>query len=194
MSNETEKELKVNEAIPDYNHLYTVEDYHSWDESFRAELYEGTLIVSEAPTQRHQGVLGEIYGRLWQHLKDKPCKPFVSPFAVRINENEETVFEPDIIVICDESKLGGKIYIGSPDLIIEILSPSTARMDKKLKFGKYQQAGVKEYWIVDPIHNLLEANVLVNNKYTTTIYDENEKAPVHILDGFEIDLADVFAE
>ena len=194
MSKDNDNDLKVNEAIPDYNRLYTVEDYHSWDENFRAELYEGTLIVSEAPTVQHQRILMKISSHLHVYLKNKPCEVFPSPFAVRLFDNEETMFEPDIVIICDESKLDKRRCNGAPDMIIEILSPSTARMDKKLKFGKYQKAGVKEYWIIDPDLNLLEANRLENNKYTTKIYDETEKAPVNILDGFEIDLTEVFAE
>ena len=188
------EDSEVNEALPDYNKLYTVEDYHSWDENFRAELYEGALIVSEAPSVQHQRILMEISSQLHTYLKGKPCEVFPSPFAVRLFDNEETIFEPDIVVVCDKSKLDKRRCNGPPDMIIEILSPTTARMDKKLKFGKYQKSGVKEYWIIDPVLNLLEANVLVNNKYTTTIYDENEKAPVFILEGLEIDLAEVFAE
>jgi len=189
-----EKDLEVKEALPDYERLYTVEDYYSWDEGFRCELYEGALVVAESPTQRHQKILMEISGQLWQFLKDNPCSVFPSPFAVRLSEKEETVFEPDIVVICDESKLGGRNFEGAPDMVIEILSPSTARMDKKLKFQKYQQAGVREYWIVDPERNLLEVNLLVNEKYMTTIYEETVTVPVHILDGFEINLTDVFEE
>ena len=189
-----EKELEVKEALPDYDRLYTVEDYHSWDEDFRAELYEGTLIVLERPTPRHQSILMEISGQLWQFLKGKTCKLYPAPFAVQPFDNEQTLFEPDITVVCDKTKIIGRTHIGGPDFIVEILSPSTARRDKKLKYYKYEKAGVREYWIVDPERNLLEANRLVNNKYILTIYDETDKAPVSVLDGFEIDLADVLAE
>jgi len=185
---------EVREALPDYERLYTVEDYNSWDESFRCELYEGALIVAEAPTTRHQGILTEILTKIHIFLKDKQCKVFPAPFSVRLFENEETIFEPDIVVICDDSKLNERGVDGAPDMVIEILSPSTARLDKKLKYDKYQKAGVREYWIVDPDNNLLEANRLSDEKYTTKIYTEADKAPVTILDGFEINLADVFAE
>jgi len=185
---------EVKEALPDYERLYTVEDYRSWDENIRCELYEGALIVAEAPTTRHQGILMNISARLYNFLKDKPCKVFPAPFAVRLFENEETLFEPDIVVVCDKSKLVERGFEGAPDMVIEILSPSTARLDKKLKYSKYEKSGVKEYWIVDPEQNLVEANILVNDKYISAIYTENDKAPVHILDGFEVDLKDVFAE
>ena len=194
MENGDDKDIKVKEAIPDYEQLYTVDEYLTWDEDIRAELYEGALVVAYSPTHRHQGISREIFGPIWQFLKDRPCEVFHTPFSVRLFETEETVFIPDIVVICDKSKLGGRIFNGAPDFVVEILSPSTARMDKKLKFQKYQKAGVREYWIVDPERNLIEANVLHKDKYVLTIYDENDTAPVHILDGFEINLAEVFAE
>ena len=199
-------ESEVKEALPDYCRKYTVEDYQSWDEGFRSELYEGTLIVSEAPTPRHQEILMEIVVRLHIFLKGKPCKVYPSPFAVRLNQNEETVFEPDIVVICDKTKFVRNIYCGPPDLVVEILSPSTAHKDKKLKFQKYLKAGVPEYWIIDPYRNTLEANRLTgnelngneqaDNKYTTTIYNKTNTAPILVktLKGFKINLADIFAE
>jgi len=185
---------EVREALPDYERLYTVEDYYSWDEGIRCELYEGSLIVAEAPTIRHQGISVVLIAKLHTFLEDKPCEVFHAPFSVKLFENEETVFEPDIVIVCDESKLSGRHFEDVPDMVIEILSPSTARMDKQLKYDKYQKAGVKEYWIVDPKQNLLEANRLSGDSYTTTIYTETDTAPVHILDGFEINLVDVYAD
>jgi len=186
-------DLEVREALPDYDRLYTIEEYYEIGDDIKAELYEGYLVVMQTPTLRHQGILGEIHAKLHTFLKGKNCKVFITP-GVHPFENEATVFIPDIIVVCDKSKLSIRNVDGAPDLVIEILSPSTARMDRKLKFDKYLKAGVKEYWIVDPEHNRLEANLLVNGKYVTTIYNESDKAPVTALDGFEIDLADVFAE
>jgi len=193
MYDEKDNDLEVNEAQPDYTRLYTVEDYHTWDERFRAELYEGTLIVSEAPTRRHQDVFRELIVQLGTFLKGKPCKLYPAPFSVRLTKDEETIFEPDIVVICDGSKLNKRGCDGAPDFIIEILSPSTTRMDRKLKFDKYQKAGVKEYWIIDPDRCLLEANLLINNKYVTTVYNETENTPITTLNNFEINLTEVFA-
>jgi len=193
MYDEKDDDLEVREALPDYNRLYTVEEYYKIREDVRAELYEGYLVVMQAPTLRHQGIFGEIYANMYMFLKGKNCKVFSSP-GVQLFEKEATIFEPDIVVVCEKSKLGKRNVEGTPDLVIEILSPSTARMDRKLKFDKYQKAGVKEYWIVDPERNLLEVNLLVNDNYMTKIYNETDKAPVNTLDGFEIDLADVFAE
>jgi Uma2 family endonuclease len=173
---------------------YTYEQWLSWDESVRAELYEGTLIMHAQPSQRHQSVLGEIYGQLWQFLKGKSCKAFIAPFGVRLNNNEDTVFEPDIVIICDKSKLDGKLFHGAPDMIIEIISPSTERMDRIYKYRKYQQAGVREYWIVEPKLNLLQVGVLHNDAYIVSIYEQDDKVRVSVLEGCEINLTDVFSE
>jgi len=190
----------VNEAAENlsYRHnelsnekYYTVEDWLSWDESIRSELYEGKLIMLAQPVARHQKVLGELFGQLWQFLKSKPCDVYIAPFGVRLFENENTAFEPDIVVICDKTKLD-KIYTGAPDLVIEILSPSTARMDKLLKYKKYQKAGVKEYWIVDATENHVQASVLKDGSYITTMYDAEDIATVTVLKGCEINLAEVF--
>jgi len=176
------------------NRLYTVEDWLSWDEDVRAELLEGKLIMLAQPTVRHQRVLLEIAGQLWQFLKGKPCEVFMAPFGVRLFENEDTAFEPDIVVICDKGKLDDRICRGAPDMVIEILSPSTARMDRGQKYIKYQKAGVREYWIVDPDLNLLQAGVLKDGSYITTVFEANDIAPVAVLEGCEINLADVFSE
>ena len=185
-------DLEVQEAQPDYTRLYTVEEYYNIEEDIRAELYEGYLVVMQTPTLRHQGMAVEFIGQLYTFLKGKRCEVFTAP-GVHLFENEATIFIPDIVVVCEKSKFSIRSVEGAPDFVIEILSPSTKRMDRKLKFDKYLKAGVKEYWIVDPERNKLEANLLVNGKYMTTIYNETDKAPVTTLAGLEIDLADVFA-
>ena len=113
---------------------------------------------------------------------------------MRLNESEDTVFEPDIVVVCDKTKLDDDICHGAPDLIVEILSPSTERTDRVIKFRKYQEAGVREYWILDPKLNSLQTNVLSNGSYITTMYVQNETAPVSVLEGCKINLAEVFKE
>ena len=189
----TERGDEMEQAVK--KQYYTVDEWLEWDENVRSELYEGDLIMLGQPNQRHQEILGELYGQLWQYLKGKPCKVFPTPFGVKLFETEETAFEPDIVAVCDESKLDGKICNGAPDMVIEILSPSTARMDRKYKYLKYQQAGVKEYWIVDPVDNYVQAGVLSNGSYITSIYTEEEAAvPISVIEGCKINLVDVFGE
>jgi Uma2 family endonuclease len=173
---------------------YTYEDWLSWDEDFRAELIDGDVYMMAPPSRRHQAVIMEISRQLANFLKDKPCKVFPAPFGVRLSEYEDTVFEPDIVVVCDKSKLDDKGCNGAPDLIVEILSPSSARMDKLLKYNKYQQSGVREYWIVDPDTTSVQAAILDNGRYYMTVYGEEDVAPVVVLPGCEIVLKDVFAE
>ena len=192
MSNDKDNDLEVNEAQPDYNRLYTIEEYYKIREDIRAELYEGYLVVMESPTLRHQGMITEFIAQLYTFLKGKKCKIYTSP-GVHLFSKEATIFEPDIVVVCEKSKLGKRNVEGTPDFVVEILSPSTTRMDRKLKFDKYQKAGVKEYWIIDPDRCLLEANLLINNKYVTTVYNETENTPITTLNNFEINLTEVFA-
>jgi len=173
---------------------YTFEEWLSWDEDVRAELYEGSLVMMAPPSLRHQGILGVIYGQLWQFLIGRQCRAFPAPTGVRLSDAEDTVFEPDIIVVCDKKKLDGRICNGAPDLVIEILSPSTEHMDRNLKYRKYLEAGVPEYWIVDEKQNLVQAAVLQSGAYITKVYFAEDIAPVTVLDGCEINLAVVFSE
>ena len=189
-----DKDKTVNEALPNYERRYTFNDWLSMDDNIRAELYEGTLITLTAPNQKHQQILSEMHGQLWQFLKNKPCKVFPAPFGVRLNEKEDTVVEPDIIVVCDMDKLDGKVCIGAPDLVIEILSPSTAKRDMLIKYRLYQKAGVREYWIIDPEIDLVQVGVLSAGSYITSVYGSTDKVPVHILENFEIDLSEVFPD
>jgi Uma2 family endonuclease len=188
-----EETRMVAEALREYKR-YTVDEFMSWDENVRAELYDGEVRLMAEPTTRHQSVAGEIFGQLWQFLKGKPCKVFHAPVGVCLSDNEDTVFEPDIIVVCDKTKLDGKKCNGAPDLVVEVLSPSSVRYDKIRKYDKYREAGVREYWIVDPDKNTLQANILVNGTYIATMYTDTDVAPVSVLEGCAIDLAEVFAE
>jgi len=194
MLHDYDEYFKVKEAAPDYKRMYTIDEFIELDDDIRAELYEGALVLMSPPIIMHQYIQSEIFGRLWNHLRDKPCKVFTSEFGVQPNENEQSFFLPDVVVVCDKLNPKDRVYTGAPSLIVEILSPSTARMDKKLKFEKYEKAGVKEYWIVDPEFKMLQANIYTDGKYATTIYNENDIVPVSELKGFEINLAEIFTD
>ena len=185
-------------ALPLQTETYTYADFLVWDENIRAELLDGEIVMMAPPASKHQWVSGELFFQIRGYLEGKPCKVFAAPFAVRLfpqNDNsDDTVFEPDIVVICDPAKLDDKGCNGAPDLVIEIISPSTAKYDRIVKFRKYQNAGVKEYWIVDPEIKSVEVCILENNRYVMYVYEETEKTPVAVLKGCEIDLQKVFAE
>jgi Uma2 family endonuclease len=176
---------------------YTYADYLEWDENLRAEIIDGEVNMLATPTSDHQAVSMELSIQLGNFLKGKPCKVYAAPFSVRLfpkeDASDDLVLEPDIAVICDASKIDKRGCNGAPDFIIEILSPSSLKYDRLVKFRKYQQAGVREYWIVDPETKLVQVNILDNGWYRTSVYDDTEKAPVSVLAGCEINLAEVFA-
>ena len=177
---------------------YTYADYSKWDDDARYELIDGvSYLMSPAPSRTHQELLTNIFGQLYNFLKDKPCKVYPAPFDVRLNaagDDDDTVVQPDIVVICDKSKLDDKGCNGAPDMVIEILSPSSAARDRVLKFNRYLQAGVREYWIVEPAGRTVIIHRLESGKYVTNAYSETDAAPVSILEGCVINLADVFAD
>jgi Uma2 family endonuclease len=171
---------------------YRYEDWLEMDEQIRAELVDGEVYLMAAPGQRHQEILGEIYRQLANFLKGKPCKVFPAPFAVRLAQNEDTVFEPDIVVVCDKTKLNGKICDGVPDMVVEIIAPSSTRYDRLFKFNRYLRAGVREYWIVDGETNSVQINTLESGRYVAAMYGDTDAAPVGVLEGCAITLGDVF--
>ena len=191
---EIDKELLVESAQPDYIRHYTYSDYLQWDDDKRRELIDGIPYLMSAPNRKHQSISGKLHIKLAMYLEGKTCKVYYAPFDVRLNADtlDDTVVQPDILVVCDHSKLDDAGCKGAPDMVIEILSPSTSRYDRTLKFKTYLKTGVKEYWIIDPEAERLEANILTNGEYITKIYQETDIAPVTVLKGCEINLAEVF--
>ena len=179
------------------NRRYNYSDYITWDDKERYELIDGVLYAMASPSQAHQEASGEIFRQLSNFLRGKPCKVFTAPFDVRLNADslDDIVVQPDILVVCDKSKLDGKSVVGAPDMIIEVLSSSTARNkrnDTVTKFKLYQKAGVREYWIIDPESQTVTVYNLENGKYIANNYSDEDIVPVHVLEGCEINLAEVF--
>ena len=132
--------------------LYTIDDIYALPDGERAELIDGQIYYMAPPTRKHQRIVGEIFAiiRAYINTNNGSCEVDIAPFAVFLNENDTIYVEPDISVICDPNKLTDKGCSGAPDWIIEIVSPSSRRMDYFTKLFKYRTAGVREYWIVDP--------------------------------------------
>ena len=158
----------------DLNGSYTYADYLLWHFKERVELIKGKILkMSPAPNRKHQEISLSTTLILAKLLKNKPCKMYIAPFDVRlINFKESTkdnqvtsVVQPDLCVICDQNKLDDKGCIGSPDLIIEILSPGNSKREMDIKFDLYEENGVKEYWIVNPIEKNIYIYVLENERY-----------------------------
>ncbi len=146
----------------DTRHHYTYGDYLTWPDDVRYELIDGVAyLMAPAPTLEHQDIAGEIYRQLANALEGKPCRPYIAPVDVRLpkgNEADEavdTVVQPDVIVVCDQGKLDRRGVRGAPDFVVEVLSPSTAFHDHKRKREVYERAGVKEYWLVDPVERTI---------------------------------------
>ena len=149
--------------------------------------------MTQIPSSQHQGVVGSLYGELYAYLKGKQCKAFPSPFGVWLDEKNEEYVEPDITVVCDPSKIHRKGCIGTPDLVIEVLSPATALKDKRMKLRCYQLSGVLEYWIVDPFNKIMEVYKLSENGLTEPqVYGKDGTVKVGIFEDLEISLHDIF--
>lgn len=188
-------------AVEKKEKLYTYSDYLTWPDNERRELIKGfPYSMSPAPATKHQVILGELFGTFWSFLKDKPCKPFLAPFDVRLDSEGKsddeitTVVQPDILIICDKSKIDSRGCKGAPDLIIEILSPSTAVRDTKDKLQLYQEYGVKEYWLVYPGEQSVDVLILgEDGKYLfPEKYAGNDVIEVKLLPGLQVDLGAVF--
>lgn len=188
----------------DLNKRYSYADYLTWIDDRRRELIDGFVkMMSPAPTRKHQEISKEILLDVGNYLRDKPCKVFHAPFDVRLPQHNETgnheiftVVQPDICVICDNSKLDERGCIGAPDLIIEIVSPASAQVDTRDKFQIYQDSGVREYWIVFPEEKVIQIFLLTNGKYELRgMYAGDSKAPISIFDdAFAIELLQVFKD
>ncbi|WP_066370528.1 Uma2 family endonuclease [Neobacillus fumarioli] len=185
--------------LPKEKKVYTYADYLSWPEDERVEIIDGVPYLQAAPSRIHQEILSELHRQIANFLVDKECcKVYPAPFHVvldleknMLNEGEQkNVFEPDLTIVCDLSKLDERGCKGSPDMVIEITSPSTARKDKVEKFNKYEQAGIKEYWIVEPVEKIVSVFTLQENQRfgRPDMYTEEDKVKVSIFDDLIIDL------
>ncbi|MBP6131334.1 Uma2 family endonuclease [Thauera sp.] len=172
----------------------TYADYLQWPEDTRYELIDGeAFLMSPAPLVEHQEVAGEVYRQLANQLDGKPCRPFIAPVDVRLPRKDETdaaidtVVQPDVLVVCDPSKIDRRGVRGAPDWLLEVLSPSTAAHDQIAKRRTYERAGVREYWLVHPGDRTLTVYVLDNGQYgRPEIYELKDATPVGVLPGVSI--------
>ncbi len=161
-------------AVPQKK-TYTVKDIYDLPDGQRAELIDGHLYMMVPPNFQHQKLVYQL-GRVLGNYVDShggACEIVPAPFAVFLSKDDQNYVEPDLSVICDRDKLDEKGCHGAPDWIIEIVSPSTERMDYGIKLFKYRSAGVREYWIVNPLNR------------TVNVYDleYGEQTGQHRFDG-----------
>jgi Uma2 family endonuclease len=182
---------------------YTYADYLAWDTKDRYEIIDGEAYMMGAPSVVHQVISGELFGQFWAFLKGKSCQVFAAPFDVRLfpkeDGSDDTVVQPDLLVICDKSKIAdGKACRGAPDLVIEILSPSNNGPAMFLKYNKYLKAGAREYWVIGPETREIQTHIFEKaegqkpGRYVSTIYSDT--VDVSVLPGLKIDFNAIWSE
>lgn len=173
-------------------HSCTIDDIYALPAGQRAELIDGQIYGMAPPSTRHQIITGEMYATIRDYIRkgNGACRPYVSPFAVFLNEDDKNYLEPDVSVICSPDKVDEKGCHGAPDWIIEVVSPATQSRDYGIKLFKYRTAGVREYWIINPMKEIV--NVYDFEKDAQTgLYSFDDVIPVSIYPGFSIRISDL---
>ncbi len=173
--------------------IYTSEDYWSLPEGHRAELINGQFYDMAPPSRIHQELVSELTQAIGAYIKSKGgrCKVYPAPFAVNLDAEDKNWVEPDISVICDKNKLTDSGCLGAPDLIIEVVSPSSRKMDYVLKNALYDQAGVKEYWVVDPSKSFTIVYYYQAEDFSPTIIPFDHQLNCGIFEDLKIRISDL---
>jgi Uma2 family endonuclease len=196
------KENVVSEPAGEYGIEYTYADYMKFEFEEMVELIRGKIFrMSPAPRSSHQIAAGNLHGPMWQLLRKSTCRAFIAPFDVILpiankkRDKATTVVQPDICVICNPEIVEDAGCFGVPDWIIEILSPHTRKKDLQLKYDVYEEAGVKEYWIVMPQEKLIEVFILENNKYRRIkTYAQDDEVTSYTLPDLTYKLEEIFTD
>lgn len=183
----------------DLDKSYTYADYFSWKFQERVELLRGKIMnMSPAPSRLHQSLSSFIGTKIINYLQFKSFNVYYAPFDVRLTRNKNdkniiTVVQPDICVVCDETKLDERGCNGAPELVIEILSPGNSKKEMGIKFELYEEAGVQEYWIVDSTEKVIWQYHLENNQFTNhKPLIEDDTIQSKVITGFTMDLFELF--
>lgn len=189
-------------ASLDTNKIYSYADYLKWQFDERVELIKGKIFkMSPAPNTNHQIICGNLFSAMHVYLSGKECKVFMAPFDVRLSRKKDddknvlTVVQPDICVICDPAKIDTKGCLGAPDIVVEILSPANNSKELKNKYEVYEQAGVKEYWIISPQDYTFLMYTLTDGVYVPSrLMVEGDVVQSGVLPGFTLNLSTLFSE
>lgn len=170
----------------------TIEDIYALPDGQRAELIDGDMYLMSPPSRIHQEIVLQLSVSIENHIKSNhgECKVYPAPFAVFLNQDEHTYVEPDLSVICDKSKLDDRGCDGAPDWVIEIVSPSSQQMDYMTKLFKYRDAGVREYWIVNPEKETV-LTYFFEGENDSIQFDFTDDVPVRIFDGWSVNIAEL---
>lgn len=173
---------------------YTLEDYYALPEECRVELIDGVFYDLNAPAPVHQIIAGNIYAGLLHYIEQKKgtCIPIMSPADVQLDKDDKTMLQPDLFIICDRDQILSTHLYGAPDFIVEVLSKSTRKKDMKIKLNKYRNAGVREYWMIDPKARQVLVYVF-SREANPVIYGFDAKIPVNIFqDDCMIDFQEIY--
>lgn len=184
----------MDSAVAKQLDYYTIDDIYNLPDGQRAELIDGELYMMATPGRIHQRLVMVLSNSIFNYIQGKSgnCEVYSAPFAVFLNADDKIYLEPDITVICDKDKLIDEGCKGAPDWIIEIVSPSSRQMDYNKKLFKYRTAGVREYWIVDSMKQLIMAYNFEHDNFEQ--YSFSDKVKVGIYEDFEIDFAGINIE
>lgn len=181
---------------------YSYADYLTWQFKERVELFKGYVIkMSTSPSYEHQSSSSFIFNLIFNKVNKRPCQVFSALFDVRLIDNKKstadkeifTVVQPDILVVCDRSKLDSRGVIGAPDLVVEILSPDNSKKEMVSKYELYETNGVLEYWVADPVYKTIQLFHLNNNKYELIkCFYHDEKFESKLFKGLKFKVSDAF--
>ncbi|MCI8646752.1 MAG: Uma2 family endonuclease [Firmicutes bacterium] len=171
---------------------YTVEDIYALPDGQRAELIDGELYMMSPPGRIHQELVSQLVKQIGNYIDAHhgECKVYPAPFAVFLNEDSHTYVEPDLSIFCDKNKLDDRGCNGAPDWVIEIVSPNSQRMDYLTKLMKYQNAGVREYWIVNPQTRIVQTYFFAGEEDSKQ-FPFDEDIPISIYEGWSINIAEL---
>ncbi|MDR0494432.1 MAG: Uma2 family endonuclease [Treponema sp.] len=179
---------------------WTYADYRGWElkPGERFELIDGGAYAMSAPNTEHQHISMILSAKLFNFFEGKTCQPFATPFDVRLfyeeDDSDDTVVQPDLVVVCDPEKLGEEGCQGAPDLVVDILSPSNTAIEMHRKLNLYLDAEVREYWVIDPEERLVEIYDLEDERYKTRILRIDDTLQSTVFPDFAIPMKTIFPE
>ncbi|MCQ2521837.1 MAG: Uma2 family endonuclease [Lachnospiraceae bacterium] len=175
----------------------TLDDYYALPTDTRAELIDGYIFDMSAPSIWHQNVIGNMFVEIASYIKANkgPCRAIISPVDVQLDQDDKTMIEPDLVIVCDPEKIKDKCIYGAPDFVLEVTSKSTRSRDFVLKLSKYKNAGVREYWIIDEKSQkvYVYSHLDIDEEFIMKIYSFTDTVPVGIYEDLSIDMNDIFS-
>jgi Uma2 family endonuclease len=181
---------------------YTYRDYAAFPDDMRCEIIDGEVfMMSPAPSFRHQNIIGNIFIEISKKLKGKKCIPGIAPLDIFLDYNGEinkckVIVQPDVVVVCDKNKIDKRGIFGSPDLVIEVVSPFSLKHDTRTKSELYERFNVPEYWLVFPEQFTIVTNYFEDNKYQSNNYIYEKEQDIiltsKIISGLTLNLSEIF--